>query len=127
MNTFSKQLVLGAAMLLASSAFAANKGSVTVSSPVQVGGKELSAGRYEVRWEGDGPSVEANIMKGKKVVATVPARVVSLDQSPSMDSAVVRTDDNGGRSLAQARFSGKKMALEFGEAGGSSASGASSK
>ncbi len=114
-------------MLLATGAFAANKGGVAVSSPVEVAGKQLAAGRYEVQWEGNGPTVEANIMKGKKVVATVPARVVPLDQSSSMDSAVLRTNDDGSRTLAQARFSGKKFALEFGEQGASSASGASSK
>jgi hypothetical protein len=127
MNTFSKQLVLGAALLLATAAFAANKGAVTVSSPVQVGGKQLAPGKYDVQWEGTGPSVEASILKGKKVVATVPARVLTLDQSSSMDSSVIRTNDDGSRSLAQARFSGKKLALSFDEQGGSSASGASSK
>jgi hypothetical protein len=127
MNTFSKQLVLGAAMLMATGAFAANKGGMTVSSPVEVGGKQIAAGKYDVQWEGTGPAVEASIMKGKKVVATVPAKVVSLDQSASIDSAVVRTNTDGSRTLAQARFSGKKMALEFGDAGASSASGASSK
>ena len=114
-------------MLMATGAFAANKGGVTVSSPVEVGGKQIAAGRYDVQWEGNGPSVEASIMKGKKVVATVPAKVIALDQSSSMDSAVVRTNTDGSRSLSQARFSGKKMALEFGDAGASSASGASSK
>jgi hypothetical protein len=92
-----------------------------------VAGKQIAAGQYDVQWEGNGPSVEASIMKGKKVVATVPARVVTLEQSPSMNSAVLRTNDDGSRSLAQARFSGKKLALAFDEAGGSSASGASSK
>jgi hypothetical protein len=127
MNTFSKQFVLGAALLVATGAFAATKGGMIVSSPVEVGGKQLAAGKYDVQWEGTGPSVEANIMQGKKVVATVPAKIVSLDQSPSMDSAVVRTNTDGSRSLAQARFSGKKMALEFTDAGAGSASGASSK
>lgn len=126
-STFFKKLVLGAALLLTTGAFAANKGAVTVSSPLQVGGKQLSAGKYDVQWEGNGPSVEASIMKGKKVVATVPARVVTLDQSASMDTSVVRTNDDGSRSLTQARFSGKKLALEFGEQAGSSAAGASSK
>jgi hypothetical protein len=127
MNSFSKQLVLGAALLLATGAFAANKGAVTVSTPVQVAGKELSAGKYDLQWEGNGPAVEASIMKGKKVVATVPARIVTLEQSPNSDSAVIRTNDDGSRALAQARFSGKKLALEFGEQGASSASGASAK
>jgi hypothetical protein len=127
MNSFSKQFVFGAALLWATGAFAANKGGVTVSSPVEVGGKQLAAGSYSVQWEGNGPAVEASIMKGKKVVATVPARLVDLKQSSSMDSAVLRTNDDGSRTLSQARFSGKKVALEFGEQGASSASGGSSK
>ena len=91
-RTISQKLaVMGAALLLATSAFAANKGQVTISSPVQVGGKQLSAGQYSVQWDGNGPAVEANIMKGKKVVATVPARLVQLQESPNQDSAVVRT------------------------------------
>jgi hypothetical protein len=124
---FSKKLVLGSALLMAASAFAANKGSLVVSSPVQVAGKQLSAGEYSVQWEGSGPNIEASIMKGKKVVATAPAHMVELNQSASSDSAVVKTNDDGSRSLAQARFSGKKYALEFGEQGAASASGSSSK
>jgi len=127
-RTISQKLVvMGAALLLATSAFAANKGQVTISSPVQVGGKQLSAGQYSVQWEGNGPAVEANIMKGKKVVATVPARLVQLQESPNQNSAVLRTNDDGSRDLAQARFSGKKLAFEFGDEGASSASGGSSK
>ncbi len=40
------------ALLVASSAFAANKGSLHVSSPEDVAGKQLAAGDYSVRWEG---------------------------------------------------------------------------
>jgi hypothetical protein len=128
MNTnFSKKLVLGAALLMAASAFAANKGTLAVSSPVNVGGKQLSAGEYSVQWDGSGPNVQASIMKGKKVVATAPAHMIDLNQSAVSDSAVLRTNSDGSRELAQARFSGRKFALEFGEQGGAAASGASSK
>ena len=57
----------------------------------------------------------------------MPARLVQLQESPNQNSAVVRTNDDGSRDLAGARFSGKKLALEFGDQGASSASGGSSK
>jgi hypothetical protein len=129
MNTknFVKTLVLGGALLMAAAAFAANKGTLAVSTPINVGGKQLAAGEYSVQWDGSGPNVEASIMKGRKVLATAPAHMVELNQSASSDSAVLRTNGDGSHDLAQARFSGKKFALEFGEQGGAAASGASSK
>jgi hypothetical protein len=121
-----KGLVLGSALLLASSAFAASKGPLQLTAPATVAGKQLAAGEYTVKWDGNGPSVQVEILKGKNVVATVPAQVVTLDHESSYDSAVVNTDGSGGRVLSQIRFSGKKMALSVGEGGGASSSGASS-
>jgi len=123
----SKVLLVGLALVLATSAFAANKGSLVVSSPVSVAGKQLSPGEYSVKWEGTGPSVDVNIMQGKNVVATVPARVVDLDRTPTSNSAVVKSNDDGSRALSQIRFSGKKQALEIGDQGGGAQSGSSSK
>ncbi|HSS98294.1 MAG TPA: hypothetical protein VLK33_14745, partial [Terriglobales bacterium] len=78
-------------------------------------------------WDGNGPSVQLEIMKGKNVVATVPAQVVTLDHQSSYDSAVVNTDSSGSRNLSQIRFSGKKMALSVsGEGAGASGAGSSS-
>jgi hypothetical protein len=122
----SKGLVLGLALLLASSAFAASKGSLQLTSPALVAGKKLSAGEYTVKWDGSGTSVQVEIMKGKNVVATVPAQVVNLDHAPSNDSAVVNTGSDGTRVLSQIRFSGKKFALEVGGEGGASSSASSS-
>ena len=120
-----KGLVLGSALLLATSAFAASKGPLQLTAPASVAGKQLAAGDYTVKWDGNGPSVQVEIIKGKQVVATVPAQVVTLDHASSYDSAVVNTDGSGGRVLSQIRFSGKKMALSVGGEGGA-ASGAGS-
>jgi hypothetical protein len=109
----TKGLLLGLALLLATSAFAANKGSLSVSEAVNVNGKQLKAGDYKVTWEGAGPNVKVNIMKGNKVVATAPAQVVELSNAPS-DNAAVVSNDGGRRSLSEIRFSGKKYALAFG-------------
>jgi len=75
----SKSLFLGLALLLATSAFAANKGSLTVQEPMTVNGTQLKPGDYKVEWDGNGPSVELSITQGKKVIAKVPAHVVNLD------------------------------------------------
>jgi hypothetical protein len=123
LSKISKGLLLGLALLLATSAFAANKGALQVSDPVTVSGKQLAAGEYKVTWEGSGPSVELNIMQGKKVVATVPARVIDLDQAPNHDAAVTRANGDGSKSLSEIRFYGKKYALAIGSESAKAESG----
>jgi hypothetical protein len=114
--TVSKSLVLGLALLLASSAFAGTKANLQLSNPVTLNGTTLNAGDYKVQWEGSGPSVEVSILKGKNVVAKVPAHVVELQTAASSDAAVTKKNDSGPNTLAGLRFEGKKIALELGEA-----------
>jgi len=113
-SKISKGLLLGLALLLATSVFAANKGSLQVSDPVTVNGKQIKAGEYTVTWEGNGPNVELNILRGKNVVATTPARMVDLDRASGRDSAVTVVSPDGHKSLNEIRFSGKKYALAIG-------------
>ncbi|MGH9544052.1 MAG: hypothetical protein ACRD23_02435 [Terriglobales bacterium] len=125
-SKLSKGLLLGLALLLATSVFAANKGPLQVTADVTVNGTQLPAGDYMVKWDGAGPNVELNILKGKNVVATVPARMVDLERSPDRDSTVIALDNDGRRSLNEIRFSGKKYAFAIGEESAkSNASGSS--
>lgn len=112
--TVSKSVVLGVALLLASSAFAAStKASLQLSNPVTVNGTTLKAGDYKVQWDGDGPNVEVSFTQGKTVVAKAQAHVVEL-QTPAADNAAVTLpNDKGASSLAGLRFQGKKIALEL--------------
>ncbi len=114
--TVSKSLVMGLALLLASSAFAATKAGLQLSNPVLVNGTTLKAGDYKVQWEGSGPSVELSIMQGKNVLAKVPAHIVDLQTPAANDAAVTRKNDSGPNSLSGLRFQGKKFAIELGEA-----------
>ena len=114
-SKMTKGLWLGLALLLATSAFASKKGSLQLSQAVNVNGKQLPAGDYTVKWHGSGTNVKASIMKGKNVVATVPARLVDLDRTPGRDASVITGNADGSRSLTQIRFSGKKSALAIGE------------
>jgi len=124
--TVSKSLVLGLALVLASTAFAATKGSLQLSNPVTVNGTTLKPGDYKVQWEGSGPKVELSILKGKNVVAKVPAHVVELQTPSSNDAAVTLQNASGPNTLAGVRFQGKKTALELGDASNSmQASGSS--
>jgi hypothetical protein len=113
----SKILVMGAALLLASSAFAATKASLTLQDPTTVNGTKLKPGDYKLEWDGTGSNVEVSILKGKTVVAKVPAHVVDLNSPSPSSAAVVTKNDDGTSSLAGVRFEGKKFALELADAG----------
>ena len=97
--TVSKSLVMGLALLLASSAFAGTKATVNLLSPTSVSGTTLKPGEYKLEWEGTGPNVEVSIMQGKNVFAKVPAKVVDLS-SPAPNSAAIlaRRDDGSSNS-----------------------------
>lgn len=113
--TVSKTLIMGVALLLASSAFAATKGTLTLAHPTDVNGTMLSAGDYKLEWDGTGPDVEVSILQGKKVIAKVPAKLVDVSSPYQNDSAVVKQNRDGSTSLAEARFSGKKFKLAIGD------------
>jgi len=110
-----KGLVLGLAVLLATGAFAASKGTLQLTDPVTISGKPIAAGDYSIKWEGTGDSVQVSILQGKNVVATTPARVVDLSKPADNNSAVLRSNADGSKSLTAVRFSGKKFALAIGE------------
>ena len=108
-------VLIGSAFLLASDAFAANKGTLHVSSPEALAGEQLTAGDYTVRWEGAGPSVQLRIMHGAKVVVAAPAKLVALDSVSPSDSVIIQIDGNGSRTVSQIFFSGQRFALQIEE------------
>ena len=124
--TVSKSLVMTFALLLACSAFAASsKGSMTLLSPATLNGTNLKAGEYKLEWEGTGSDVQLKIMQGKNVVAQVPAKVVEMSAPAPSNAAILNNGDNGKRSLAGARFQGKKYAIQIGESSEEMQSGSS--
>ena len=111
---FSKPLiVLFFALGLVTAAFAANKGNFQISDPVQVNGTTLPAGDYVAKWDGSGPTVQVSITRNGKTVATVPAKLVQLDQKASQDAAEIQNLAGGRRELTTLQFSGKKYSLQL--------------
>jgi hypothetical protein len=117
-------MLLGSALLLAASAFAANtiKKSLHLYENVIVAGKQLAPGDYKVEWSGSGPDVEVNIMQGRDTVATAPARIVSRASVNEQDGYALDPGKSGNQSLAQVFFSGERFDLDFGSASKASAS-----
>jgi len=117
LSTICKNLLPGLALLLATSAFAANnvnKGSFEVVEPITVGGHQLAPGQYKLTWVGTGSSVELMILSHGKLIATVPAQLVELSQAGQNNATESRKKDDGSQSLTQIDFVGKKYALAFG-------------
>ncbi len=69
LNNVAKTVVLGLAVLLATSAFASNKGTVQLRESFEVNGQQLAPGEYQLRWDGTGANVEVSFIQGKKEVA----------------------------------------------------------
>jgi hypothetical protein len=126
---FSRIIFATLVLAFATSAFAASdshKSSFEISAATQVNGTTIPAGEYTAKWEGSGPTVQLSIMQGRKVVATAPAQVVSLDRAASDTQAEVRNGSNGERELTALQFAGKKVSLQLGAESATAATKAAS-
>ena len=93
LSRISKNLLPALALLLATSAFAANKGnkgSFEVFEPLTVSGHQLAPGQYKLTWDGSGSSVQLMILSQGKLVATVPAHLIELSQAERTNATVSR-------------------------------------
>ena len=92
-----------------------NETRVTFSEKVQVGSTEVKPGDYKLQWDGNGPDVQVQVVKGKDVVATVPAKLLANTSKQGGDSIQTRVNANE-KQLEQVNFAGGRQSLVFGEA-----------
>ena len=79
--------------LLSAPAFAGkNSQTVTVPEPMKAGATQLSPGDYDVSWTGSGSNVQVTFTRNRKVVATVPAKLVE----EANKNEGLETDSRGG-------------------------------
>jgi hypothetical protein len=110
---FAKGLLFGAALVLASAAFAGEKASVKLYDDVKVNGKTLPAGKYDLSWEGSGANVQLSIYQGKETIATLPAQIEATNSAPTSTGYSTKKEDDGSRSLTNVFFAGKKYTLNL--------------
>ena len=107
-------VLAGIAMLFATTALAAEKGSMKLFDPTQVNGVQLSPGDYALQWEGTGNNVQVQILQGKRVVATTAAALVQLKAPASQNMTSARSAGNNAKALTEVEFRGKSYALAIG-------------
>jgi hypothetical protein len=98
-------------------AFAKNKNEtrVMLSEKVRIGSTELQAGDYKLQWAGNGPDVQVKVIKGKDLVATVPAKLLANKSTQHGDAVTIHTNADV-KQLDQVDFAGGRQSLLFGEA-----------
>jgi hypothetical protein len=96
--------------LLAAPVFAA-KNSQTVNLPtaMKVGSADVTPGDYDVTWTGSGPEVQVTLTRNRKVVVTLPAKLVEqVNKNQGLDM-----DNQGGVQTLQAiRLRNMSLILE---------------
>jgi hypothetical protein len=106
--------VLASGLSLSAIAKDKNETRISLSDSVQVGATDLKPGDYTLQWDGDGPDVQVKVLKGKNVVATVPAKLAQ-GTSGYANAITTRTVGNV-KTLDEVDFAGGKQSLVFGEA-----------
>lgn len=106
-------VLAGIAIVCATTALAADKGSMKVFDPTTVNGTQLSPGDYGLEWEGTGNNVQLKILRGKQVLTTTPATLEQLPK-PAPSNMTSTKDGDHGRVLTGITFYGKKYALAIG-------------
>lgn len=117
-SKISKTLLPALALLLATSAFAANKGnkgSIELDQPATIAGHQLAPGEYKFTWDGTGSNIELMILSYGKLVATVPAHLIELSRPEPTNGYESQRNADGSLSLTKIEFGGKKYALAFGD------------
>ena len=110
---FSKGLLFGASLLLATAAFAGEKATLKLYESVKVNGTTLAPGKYELAWEGAGATVQVSIRQGSDTVATVPAAVETAKAAPATTGYSTKTEGDGTKSVTSVFFAGKKVSLNL--------------
>ena len=93
------------------------KESFQIGAPVQISGKQLPAGSYQVTWKGPGTSTEVDIDQNGNLILSVPARVVLLNRGSTTNAPGTRTNSDGSVTLRSLRFAGQTFALYFDQSG----------
>jgi hypothetical protein len=104
--------VLASGLSLSAFAKDKNETKVNFSDPIQVGSTQLKPGDYKLQWDGNGPDVQVKIVKGKDVLATVPAKLSANKVSLGTDAVTTGSSGNA-KTLNQVDFAGGKESLVF--------------
>ena len=105
--TIVKVMLIAGVLALAASAYAAN--TITLNSPASLNGKQIDAGQYDVKVNGD----TVILLRGKTEVATAKARLEDRDSKARFNAVVTKANGSGLPAITEIQFEGKKQVLKF--------------
>jgi len=85
----------------------------TFEKTVQVGGKKLNPGTYQIAWTGLGPTAQVKIDQKGKQVLSIQARIVVSQQKAERDAITTRSNPDGSDSLESLQFENQTFQVFF--------------
>ncbi len=111
--------VLASLALTAGTAAAPKRPEISISREATVGGVTLGEGAYRIEVA---PALDAvTILRGRKEIVTVPARVTTLDGKAMGDSVYFRKLEDGTETITKILLVRPKLSIELLPAGTASA------
>ena len=110
--------LFGTALLFSSGAIAkdTNKATLVITDKLNVEGKAINPGTYRVEWDGNGPTVQVTLLKGKETVASFSAHLTEQAAKNAGDAYGSVQQPDGSKSLAAIYPGGKRAVLEVDQA-----------
>lgn len=84
-----------------------------LDTSVDLAGKTLAPGQYQLVWTGLGPNVTVKVNRKGKLVVNAPAKVVVSQQKAPQDSVGTRNNPDGTSTLRFVEFQGQAFQLYF--------------
>ena len=84
-----------------------------VTNEVEISGKKLSPGNYELTWIGTATAVQVDVQQNGKTIVRAPAQISVLQEKSAADKVVTRTDPDGSNAIVSLEFAGKSFAVVF--------------
>ena len=87
--------------------------SFQMANELQVSGKKVSPGRYEISWIGTTTTIQVDLLQNGKALVHAPARIAMLSEKSAADKVVTRTNPDGSNSIASLEFVGESFSVIF--------------
>jgi hypothetical protein len=83
------------------------------ATPVELAGKMLPAGTYQIVWSGAGPATQVSVNQKGNLVVSVPAHLVPLQSKAPQNASGTRDAADGSKVLQSLQFQGQMSQLVF--------------
>jgi hypothetical protein len=87
--------------------------TISFTGAVQLAGKDLPVGMYQLTWKGLGPTAQVELMQKGKLMVSAQARIITLDGKSPADGTLARNNPDGSVAVESLRFAGENFVLTF--------------